>query len=114
MTSQQISPKNQFIRDNKLLPTDGTPIAEEMEKARKRRVNVKEDKKPSFEASIKDESGKSTISLVPEYPAILPIRTLQLKEKNPSIWNRVNLLMDHTDDLTQIQREKLKVNQFDE
>ena len=47
MTSQHISPKNQFIRDNKLLPTDSTPIAEEMEKVRKRRVNVKEDKKPS-------------------------------------------------------------------
>ena len=76
--------------------------------------SINEDKKPSFDASIKDESGKSTISLAPEYPAILPIRTLQLKEKNPSIWNRVNLLMDHTDDLTQMQREKLKVNQFDE
>ena len=76
--------------------------------------SINEDKKPSFDASIKDESGKSTISLAPEYAAILPIRTLQLKEKSPSIWNRVNLLMDHTDDLTQMQREKLKVNEFDE
>ena len=71
---------------------------------------IDKDRKPSFKASDKDESGNSTISLVPEYPAILPLRTLQLKQSNPALWNRVNLLMDHTEDMTSIKREQLKVN----
>ena len=70
---------------------------------------INKDKKPSFKASKKDELGNSNISFVPEYPAILPLRTLQLKQGNPALWNRVDLLMDHTEDLTSTKREQLKV-----
>merc|ERR1712223_1187492 len=75
--------------------------------------SIDKDKRPSFNASIKDEAGNSMISLVPEYPAILPIRTLKLKETNPSLWNRVDLLMDHSEDITPEQQEKIKTNVVD-
>ena len=74
--------------------------------------SIDKDKRPSFNTSIKDEAGNSMISLVPEYPAILPIRTLKLKETNPSLWNRVDLLMDHSEDITTEQQEKIKVSVF--
>ena len=74
--------------------------------------SIDKEKRPSFNASIKDEAGNSMISLVPEYPAILPIRTLKLKETNPSLWNRVDLLMDHSEDITPEQQEKIKVSVF--
>ena len=63
---------------------------------------------------MKDEAGNNMISLVPEYPAILPIRTLKLKETNPSLWNRVDLLMDHSEDITPEQQEKIKVSSFNQ
>ena len=74
--------------------------------------SIDKEKRPTFNASIKDEAGNNMISLVPEYPAILPIRTLKLKETNPSLWNRVDLLMDHSEDITPEQQEKIQVSSF--
>ena len=66
---------------------------------------------PKFQTSQVVEISNGAESLVPEYAAILPIRTLQLKEQYPCLWNRVNLLMDHTEDMDSTQKTKWKVRQ---
>ena len=64
---------------------------------------------PNFQASQMVDISDGTVSLIPEYAAILPIRTLRLKEQNPCLWDRVNLLMDHTEDMDSTQKTKWKV-----
>ena len=49
------------------------------------------------------------LTLVPEYAAILPIRILRLKEQNAPLWNRVDLLMDHVNDLEPEQKNRWMV-----
>ena len=41
----------------------------------------------------------------PEYSAVNPIRILALRERDPSLWSRVDLLMDHVQDMTEEERE---------
>ena len=50
------------------------------------------------------------LTLVPEYAAILPIRILRLKEQNAPLWNRVDLLMDHVNDLDPDQKNRWMVS----
>ena len=51
------------------------------------------------------------LTLVPEYAAILPIRILRLKEQNAQLWNRVDLLMDHVNDLDPDQKNRWMVSE---
>ena len=51
------------------------------------------------------------MTLVPEYAAILPIRILRLKEQNAPLWNRVDLLMDHVNDLDPDQKNRWMVSE---
>ena len=53
---------------------------------------------------------KGVLTLVPEYAAILPIRILRLKVQNASLWNRVDLLMDHVNDLDPDQKNRWMVS----
>ena len=65
--------------------------------------HIDQDRLPKFRRS------KRFKTIVPEYAAILPLRILQLKEQQPDLWSRVNLLMDHVDDLDTMQKNKWKV-----
>ena len=67
---------------------------------------------PKFYTSQVVDISNGTVSLVPEYAAILPIRVLQLKEQNPYLWSRVDLLMDHIEDMDSTQKEKWKASKI--
>jgi hypothetical protein len=36
--------------------------------------------------------------IAPEYGCITPLRVLTLRERNPELWERLQLLMDHDED----------------
>ena len=72
---------------------------------------INEESLPGFQKSQMVDITDGTVSLVPEYAAILPIRMIRLKEQNTGLWNRVNVLMDHTEDMDSTQKTKWKVRQ---
>ncbi len=41
----------------------------------------------------------------PAYSAVIPLRILALRESDPELWARVDLLMDHVDDMAEEERE---------
>ena len=41
----------------------------------------------------------------PEYSAVNPLRILALKESNSALWARVDLLMDHVQEMSEDERE---------
>jgi hypothetical protein len=44
----------------------------------------------------------------PAFAAILPLRLLELRKKDPDTWDRVQLLMDHNHEMT--EEEKIMWN----
>ena len=64
---------------------------------------------PEFNES--DAVSTGVLTLVPEYAAILPIRILRLKVQNAPLWNRVDLLMDHVNDLDPDQKNRWMVSE---
>ena len=45
----------------------------------------------------------------PEYAAVIPLRILALRERDPQLWHRVNGLMDHVDDMKEEEKNMWKV-----
>ena len=71
------------------------------------------------------ESKNINKTIVPEYCCITTLRGLELKNNNPTLWNRLQLLMDHDadskveteyndDDVFKVNTAHLKYNLYKE
>lgn len=64
---------------------------------------------PDRPAFLSPENDSDPFPPCPAYSAVIPLRILALKKSNPELWARVDLLMDHVEDMGEEEKTMWEV-----